>query len=213
MQPMIEKLIEKGEGENQDFKLTITSLSKIAKTIVSFANTTGGRIIVGVSDKKVIIGIDPAEEMYMLDLAATHYCKPPVKISFTEETVEEDDKTILIARVEESIQKPHFAKLLNDTWIAYIRVKDRSIPAGKPFIKEMNKSFQTVVDKSKLISNLSKQEKRLLNFLTINDSITLNQAMHIQNYSKRRAIRMLTALVSKNLIRIHQNEKETYWTI
>lgn len=208
---MLEKLIEKGEGENQDFKQTITSLYKIAKTIVSFANTKGGKIIIGVSDTKIIVGVDPEEEKYMLNLAATNYCDPPIAISFLEET-DEDENTILIAEIEESTKKPHFARQINDSWIAYIRVKDKSIPAAKELVKLMRKSFREE-DQNKVISSLSKQEKSMLNFLTVNDSITLREAMHVQNYSKRRASRILTALVNKNLIRVHDHEKETYWTI
>jgi len=208
---MLEKLIEKGEGENQDFKQTITSLYKIAKTIVSFANTKGGKIIIGVSDTKIIVGVDPEEEKYMLNLAATNYCDPPIAISFLEET-DEDENTILIAEIEESTKKPHFARQINDSWIAYIRVKDKSIPAAKELVKLMRKSFREE-DQNKVISSLSKQEKSMLNFLTVNDSITLREAMHVQNYSKRRASRILTALVKKNLIRVHDHEKETYWTI
>lgn len=208
---MLEKLIEKGEGENQDFKQTITSFYKIAKTIVSFANTKGGKIIIGVSDKKTIVGVDPEEEKYMLNLAAANYCDPPIKISFLEET-DEDEKTILIVEIEESTRKPHFARQINDSWIAYIRVKDKSIPAAKEMVKLMRKSFRED-DQNKMISSLTKQERSLLNFLSVNDSITLREAMHVQNYSKRRANRILTALVSKNLIRVHDHEKETYWTI
>src|SRR5690606_23386939 len=137
---MLEKLIEKGEGENQDFKQTITSLYKIAKTIVSFANTKGGKIIIGVSDTKIIVGVDPEEEKYMLNLAATNYCDPPIAISFLEET-DEDENTILIAEIEESTKKPHFARQINDSWIAYIRVKDKSIPAAKELVKLMRKSL------------------------------------------------------------------------
>ena len=107
---MVEKLIQKGEDENQDFKQTISNLYKISKTIVSFANTTGGKILIGVCDNKYIIGVDPEEEKYMLTTAAGHYCDPPVKLIFHEEEIEDGSKTVLIVQIEESTQKPHFAK-------------------------------------------------------------------------------------------------------
>lgn len=213
MQPMLEKEIQKGEGENQDFKQTITSLYKIAKTIVSFANTTGGKIFIGVSDKKVIMGVDPEEEKYMINLAASQYCEPAIKVTFQEESDEENDKTILIATIEESLEKPHLARQLDDSWTAYIRVKDQSIPAAKTWIKAVKKTFQEDIPKVKSDSRLTKHEKVLLDFLSVNDSITLKEVMQIQNHSKRRATRMLTALVGKNLIRVHDHEKEKYWTI
>lgn len=52
----LEKLIKDGEGETLDFKKEITSVNKIAKTIVSFANHKGGIILVGVNDNKTILG-------------------------------------------------------------------------------------------------------------------------------------------------------------
>jgi predicted HTH transcriptional regulator len=50
----IRKLILEGEGVTQDFKKKITSCEKIAKTMVSFANNKGGRLLVGISDDGTI---------------------------------------------------------------------------------------------------------------------------------------------------------------
>jgi predicted HTH transcriptional regulator len=44
------KLIAEGEGDTLDFKKTISSASKIAKTIAAFANHKGGRLLIGVND-------------------------------------------------------------------------------------------------------------------------------------------------------------------
>ena len=38
------KVIEEGEHQQQDFKLRIDDSRKIAKTLVAFANTDGGRL-------------------------------------------------------------------------------------------------------------------------------------------------------------------------
>ena len=46
----IRKLILEGEGVTQDFKKRIASCEKIAKTMVSFANNKGGRLLVGIAD-------------------------------------------------------------------------------------------------------------------------------------------------------------------
>ena len=55
------RLIDKGESQTLDFKRKITHPLKIAKTLVSFANTKGGKLLIGVDDDKQIIGVDPDE--------------------------------------------------------------------------------------------------------------------------------------------------------
>jgi predicted HTH transcriptional regulator len=44
----LKRQIFEGEGVSLDFKKTITSCEKIAKTMVSFANNVGGRLLIGV---------------------------------------------------------------------------------------------------------------------------------------------------------------------
>lgn len=54
----IESLIELNEGKTVEFKETLQSLNGVIKTIVAFANTAGGTIIIGVEDKtKKIVGV------------------------------------------------------------------------------------------------------------------------------------------------------------
>jgi len=46
----IYKLIAQGEHQQQDFKYCISDSRKIARSLVAFANTDGGRLLVGVKD-------------------------------------------------------------------------------------------------------------------------------------------------------------------
>ncbi|MDA3865584.1 MAG: putative DNA binding domain-containing protein, partial [Salinivirgaceae bacterium] len=41
------QLIAQGEHQQQDFKFCINDSRKIAKSLVAFANTDGGRLLVG----------------------------------------------------------------------------------------------------------------------------------------------------------------------
>lgn len=55
---MIEEFINSNEGKTLEFKENLQSMQGIIKTIIAFANTAGGIIIIGVEDKtKQIIGI------------------------------------------------------------------------------------------------------------------------------------------------------------
>lgn len=55
---MIEELLAKEEGKTLEFKENTKSLPKIIQTIVAFANTAGGTLVIGIKDKsKEVIGL------------------------------------------------------------------------------------------------------------------------------------------------------------
>lgn len=55
---MLEELLTKEEGKILEFKENTKSLQKIVQTIVAFANTAGGTLVIGVKDKtKDVIGL------------------------------------------------------------------------------------------------------------------------------------------------------------
>lgn len=134
-EPYISSLLLRGEGESLDFKQSINSAEKIAKTLAAFANTSGGKLLVGVSDQKKITGIDEHEEMYIIDKAAKEFCHPAIQVEYglyiheefkgkDEEPVE---KIILEAIIHKSDQR-HFVKNKEGQPVYYIRVMDRSLP-------------------------------------------------------------------------------------
>jgi predicted HTH transcriptional regulator len=119
----IHELIRAGESESVDFKQTITAI-KIARTLVAFANTKGGKILIGVKDDKTIVGIDPEEELFVIEQAVQKHTSPPITFSYT--TYEYHDKNILVIEVQESLKKPHFAIDELKQPHVYMRVKDKN---------------------------------------------------------------------------------------
>ena len=209
----LSQLIFKGEGERLDFKQTISDPYKIAKTIASFANTKGGKILVGVKDDKTVIGVDPEEEKYILETAADFYCDPPIALQYDEVEDEEEQKTILVVNIQESKDKPHFIRDENEQRHVYIRQNDKSIPASKQMIALMQKGQITQTRSESALKKFGFNEKKLLDFLATHEKITLRQFMQIVNISKRRAQRILTDLTIKGAIRVHDHEKENYYTL
>jgi predicted HTH transcriptional regulator len=74
----LQSLILEGEHQQQDFKFGITDSRKIARTLVAFANTNGGRLLIGVKDNGVIAGVRTDEEYYMIESAAHLFSKPEI---------------------------------------------------------------------------------------------------------------------------------------
>ncbi len=210
----LEKLIFKGENEEVDFKQTISNPYKIAKTISSFANTRGGKILVGVKDDKTISGIDPEEEKYTLQTAADFYCDPPIHLEYEEVEDEEEERTVLIVNIKESKQKPHVIRDEKQQNLVYIRQRDKSIPASNQMVALMQKgSLATPKARSTSKQDIGFNEKKLLTFLQQHEKITQKQFMQIVNISRRRAQRILMDLTLKGEIRIHDHQKEAYYTL
>lgn len=203
----LRRMILRGENDSVDFKQRVTQPEKIARTLVSFANTRGGTILVGVKDNGYICGIDPEEELHTLRLASEYYCDPPVAMEYEE--IESDNRTVLVVKVLESKLKPHFAKVKDDDWRGYVRVNDTSVQTSKM----VNKSLQNEQPEPFEKLPLDKHENSLLTYLQTNPRITLKQYMKLANLSERRAYRTLVKLVIHGYLRLHDKEKEDYYTL
>jgi len=112
-----------GEHEEQDFKLSISNKIKIAKTIAAFANTSGGRVLIGVDDKGQFHQIDIEEEMYMIDTASKVFCQPAIELKFI--VHHEEDIEILEVIVPKSENIIHVVVNENGVAKVYKRVKDQ----------------------------------------------------------------------------------------
>ncbi len=203
----IKKLIFDGESVTLDFKTTITSCEKIAKTMVAFANNKGGRLLVGVADDGTIKGVKSEdEEKYMLSKAGTMYCRPAIEPVFEEVYI--DDRIVVVAEIPESELKPHYALGDDKKWWVYIRVNDKSVLASKIVVDVLKHQS----DKDGVLIEYSSKEKTLLEYLQENERITSRQFSAMLNLSRRRAQRILVNMVLSGVVRIHTNEKEEYYT-
>lgn len=203
----LRQLIQKGENETLDFKQEISSASKIAKTIVSFANRKGGRLLIGIRDNKSIAGVRTEDEKYMLTLASDFYCKPPIELVINE--WELDGKVVLEAIVPEGPDKPYYAKDDEGKWWVYVRVKDQSLLASKIVVDVLKRE---AAQKDTLIQITSK-EQALLDYLAKNHKITLKQYCKLINISRWRASKILVNLISAGIIRSHNTEKIEFYTL
>jgi len=202
-------LILQGEGETLEFKKTITNPDRIARTLVSFANTRGGQILVGVQDNGTVCGTDPDEEMYSLDLAANFFCNPPVKVFYEE--VDAEEGTVLKVTIPESRTKPHLAKVKENDWRGYIRVRDESVQTSR--LVEKSLTLEPAQEEEDAEEKDGPQQERLLELLRRHHRLTIKQIMKHANLSRRRAHRILVDMVLQGRIRMHDKEKEPFFTL
>jgi predicted HTH transcriptional regulator len=200
----IKQLIEAGEGLKLDFKQLIQNPRKIAKSMVSFANTEGGVLLIGVRDNGSIAGIKSEEEVHMLELAASFHCKPEVTYRIQEISIE--GKTILNVYIPKGKDKPYYSRGEDDKWWVYVRVKDKCILASKTTV-----DFMRSQDKATQLS-LGKLEQGILRFIAENEKTTLPEICKQFNLGKRRSSRILVDLMKLQAIRSHTTEKAEFYT-
>ncbi len=199
---MLKKLIEAGEGITLEFKSTIDSAQRIARTLAAFANTRGGVLLIGVEDDGQISGIlSEAEEMSKIEQAAGSVCSPPIDVLY--ESQYEEEMHVLLIRIEESNQKPHFVRHISGERQVYIRVHDKSIPAGSTMEKQLHREPVTA---SKALLQ-SPNVKMLLKYLETNDFITVKRYAKLINVSERRAGKLLTDLAEAHLLTILEQDR------
>jgi predicted HTH transcriptional regulator len=203
----LRRQILEGEGVSLDFKKTITSCEKIAKTMVSFANNVGGRLLIGVLDDGTIKGVKSEdEERYMITKAAHFFTRPALEPIFEE--VYYDDKLVLVVDIPESTDKPHYALAEDGKWWVYIRVKDKSVLASKIVVDVLKQSASN----QGVLIEYSSKEKALLEHLDKTERINVKQFCELLNIGRRRAQRILVNLVLTGVIRVHTTEKEEFYT-
>ncbi|MBO7139109.1 MAG: ATP-binding protein [Prevotella sp.] len=121
-------LIREGEHQQQDFKYRVSDACKLARSVSAFANTDGGRLLIGVRDDGRLCGVRSEEEIYMMHQAAYKYCRPQPSISF--DTYNIEGRTIVVCTVPPSLKRPVCALDEGGKAMAYVRIADENILAS-----------------------------------------------------------------------------------
>ena len=207
MSNYITKLIQQGEHQTQDFKFCISDSRKIARSLVAFANTDGGRLLIGVKDNGRIAGVRSEEEYYMVESAAKLYSRPPIDFTTSQHLV--DGKTVLEVIVEPSADKPHFAKDDDGKWWAYFRKDDENRLANKIMIEVWKRQKS----KTGILINYSDAERILLDYLETNGTISVSKYSRIAHLSYQKAEQIIINFRSLNILRDHLGENRIDYAI
>lgn len=125
---LVQRLIEQGEHEQQDFKFAISDARKIARSVSAFANNSGGSLLIGVKDNGFIAGVRNEEDIYVVEQAAEMCCEPPQHIAF--EAFNCGTGVVVIrATVPRATERPVSVREAGGRLRAYYRVADENIAA------------------------------------------------------------------------------------
>ena len=97
------------EGEGIDVEFTTKYDSDTGKDMCAFANASGGKVILGVSDSGTVEGIEVTNKLKGDIGSLIDNCDPPIHVNMREYTPIKGgrDKRVLVIVVEESDRKPH----------------------------------------------------------------------------------------------------------
>jgi len=207
MNTYIKKLISQGEHQQLDFKFEISDSKKIARSLAAFANTDGGKLLIGVKDNGAIAGVRSDEEFYMVQAAAQMFCKPPIEFKTKAWTV--DGKTVLEIDIPKRKSEPYAAQDNNGKWMVYIRVKDQNLLASTVLLKVWKLRNR----KKGITIRYTDKEKILLDHLREKGSITLTKFRKIAGISRKVAEKVLVDLIVLRIIRMEITEKAVYYHI
>uniref|UniRef100_UPI00333F4FDF AlbA family DNA-binding domain-containing protein n=1 Tax=Gemmatimonas sp. TaxID=1962908 RepID=UPI00333F4FDF len=74
-------LIARGEDGRHQFKVDATNADQLGTELVAFANSGGGRLLLGVADNGTVVGLDAAAVRRLNQLvsnASSQHVRPPV---------------------------------------------------------------------------------------------------------------------------------------
>ena len=190
----LQGLIREGEHQQQDFKYRVEDARKLARSVSAFANTCGGRLLIGVCDDGCLCGVRSEEEIYMMHQAAYRYCRPEASIKF--DTYHVQGRVIVIATVPKSDHRPVCAIDEDGRQRAFIRIDDENIVASPVHLciwrEEQSPKATTFT--------YGEAEQRLLSVLSDDASHTLNQLVRQTRLPRPKVITLLARLIRYGLI-------------
>lgn len=104
----LQQLIATGEDSRVQFKRDATNADSLAAELAAFANSGGGRLLLGVNDDGSIAGLDGTAVRRLNQLlgnAASQHVRPPVNT--TTENIQTDHGIVLVVEVPDGLAKPY----------------------------------------------------------------------------------------------------------
>jgi len=160
--------------ESEIIELKEIYTTDLKKEIVSFANTNGGTIYIGVHDNGTIVGVDHADfVIQQIANSIRDSIRPDISMFTSIELLKDENKSYIKVTVDSGTKKPYYLsdKGLKPTGV-YVRSGTTSAPASEDTIRMMIKmtdgdSFETnrSLIQELTFNSLSKEmERRKLEF-------------------------------------------------
>jgi ATP-dependent DNA helicase RecG len=131
------QVVRRPEGKTLEFKRDFSSPDKILRTLIAFANTAGGTLLVGVSDAAEVVGVaSPLDLEERLASTITDAITPQLLPDI--EILKHRDTHVLAVIVHPSQNRPHYLKSKGPT-ASWVRVGSTNRQADESLLEEMRR--------------------------------------------------------------------------
>lgn len=127
--------------ESETIELKATVVEDLKKDIIAFANGSGGKLYIGVSDDGTIIGVDnPDQAAVQVSNMVRDAIKPDLTMFLHYETIEDAERSIIEVTVQPGTDRPYYLgkKGMRPEGV-YVRQGYSSVPATDAAIRRMIK--------------------------------------------------------------------------
>ena len=142
----IAQLIHQPDGKQLEFKRDLSSPQPIMKTLTAFANTAGGRLIIGIADNGEVIGVEKPldDEEWLCSMIADSIA--PHLVPNIEMITVENKTLLLVVEVFLSGSRPHWIKKLGQEQGCFVRLSSSNRQADVQLIAELQRSVEGVIN-------------------------------------------------------------------
>ena len=212
----IQRLISEGEHQQQDFKYKVEDAVKLAKSVSAFANTDGGRLLIGVRDDGHMSGVRDEEEIYMMHQAAYRYCRPQASIKFDTYHVMPQEttgggrkmRTIVVATVPPSDRRPVCAIGNDGRQRAYIRIADENIVASPVHLA----IWREAQNPQGAMMTYTDMVRKLMDSLQ-GQRLTLNQVVRRSAIPRHKVITLLARLIRFHIAQWEYDDQQFLFSL
>jgi ATP-dependent DNA helicase RecG len=134
------KQIERGESKTIEFKEKLPKNNSIVKTVIAFSNTSGGKLIIGVSDDKKIVGILDEDIFTLQDKIISlifDSCHPNILPEIY--TINVEGKILLVIEIFRGNLLPYYFKSKGKIEGTYVRVGSSNRLTDEKMLAELER--------------------------------------------------------------------------
>ena len=152
--------IQQGESKTLELKAALPQRDQIAKTVVAFANTSGGKLVIGVDDDRQVVGLGEGDVLDLQDRVASivfDRCYPAILPEIYSANVQ--GKLVLVVEVFRGNLLPYYLKSVGKNEGTYLRVGATNRKADFEHILELerqkrNQSFDEEICREQALDEL-----------------------------------------------------------
>lgn len=201
-------IVSNGEDLYTEFKLKSNYPEKIAREMVAFANSEGGRLIIGVADNREIKGLKYADEdLFLLEKTFKEAIAPPLRYELERVSINQDNE-VLVFTVEPQSDGPYILTFEGISTV-YIRYADKALKANK----EMREVLKGKAKNRSYGFQYGEKENLLVKYLDQNKTITVSKFSKIADINKHVASRTLVLMVLAGILEITPHEIEDTFSL